>query len=1307
MLKIPALWLCMLLVISSAFMLVDITQDAEGYIIHTPIRINSNVDFATYANGGGNGSSGNPWIIENYEINGTGYGYSIYVGNTTNYFVIRNCYLHHANGSQYTNWPYSEIAGLSLYNSQNGVIFNNTAISNIKTGIQLINSANNIISNNTASANSYGIYLDSSSNNVITNNTASTNYYAVWLSSSSSNTVTNNNASNNDYGIYVEESNTNTFFNNTMFDDGIVITGYWRGYWNTHTIDTTNTVNGKPVYYWKNQTGGVLPAGAGEVILANCSNVKVENQNLSDESIGILLGFSNNNTILNNTVSSNNVYGLSCQSSDNNTLSNNSACSNTYYGIYLLESQSNMISNTNVSSNNKTGIYLANCDGNTIINVSIGNNDHGIVIRSSSDYNNISYSNVFNNTVGIDLENSKFNQIINNNVFNNNQGIFFSSSTNNRIASCNITDNNGGIIISKSDSNKIFDNNISNNDFGFFSESSSTNYLGDNKITNSSKSSNASTYYTYETNLNVYQNDPNWGNYNTFEEQLATGDGGNPLFTRAIDISSSFIFKIHVWGHANCPDLDLGIFLDGKDGNPIDGQTQTGEFYAMGADMDADEEVSLFTPNNGTYLIRVFGFEVNANPGQFDMEITILQTGSTGLLLFNSSYHSIVNCNFTDNNNAINITNNSNFNNIHYNNFIGNTNQSYDDCSNRWNNTYPSGGNYWDDYTGVDLNSTPNQNVPPPDGFGDTAYNISGGGNKDYYPLINPTNGSYVDKTPPITSPYFIELDSIMQYCIIGANATDDYCGISHIELWYRYSSNGTVWTNWTLFDNASSPWSWFFAPVFENGNGYYEFYTIGVDELNNTEVKSAVAEIAWLCDNTAPQSSVNSITKYWQSSSPIQIIATAIDDVKIANVTLWYRYSTNQSIWVNWSTFASDAIAPYEWAFNFSYGEGYYEFYSIANDTANNTEAAPSSADTSCAYDITVPTIIDNSINSGTTGDPYTINTVIFDNLYLSTVYLTYWFGTGAETNATMTHTTSDNYSLVINIPLNSIETLHYRIAAVDQAGNWNTTAIKDVTIIDNDNPIADAGLDQTVNASSIVAFNGSGSTDNIGIVNCTWVFNDSVQNVTLYGLGQSYNFTVAGNYTITLPVRDAAGNADDDAMIVRVNALPPDFDGDGIPDETDPDNDNDGVNDTQDAFPLDPTESVDTDGDAIGNNADLDDDNDGYLDEWEIFLGTDALDSNSKPTDTDGDGKPDGDATNSQTWMDTDDDGDGVPDAEDPAPLDPSITEEGRITGYWLAIPIIIIVVLVIVIIAFKIRGKKPSSPRAWEITEEKGTP
>ena len=74
---------------------------------------------------------------------------------------------------------------------------------------------------------------------------------------------------------------------------------------------------------------------------------------------------------------------------------------------------------------------------------------------------------------------------------------------------------------------------------------------------------------------------------------------------------------------------------------------------------------------------------------------------------------------------------------------------------------------------------------------------------------------------------------------------------------------------------------------------------------------------------------------------------------------------------------------------------------------------------------------------------------------------------------------------------------------------------------------------------------------------------------------------------------VRDGIG-----ILLSNRIVAPLDTDRDGLFDYLDPDDDNDGVPDDQDAFPLDPKESVDTDHDRIGNNADPDDDNDGVLD-------------------------------------------------------------------------------------------------------------
>jgi len=83
-------------------------------------------------------------------------------------------------------------------------------------------------------------------------------------------------------------------------------------------------------------------------------------------------------------------------------------------------------------------------------------------------------------------------------------------------------------------------------------------------------------------------------------------------------------------------------------------------------------------------------------------------------------------------------------------------------------------------------------------------------------------------------------------------------------------------------------------------------------------------------------------------------------------------------------------------------------------------------------------------------------------------------------------------------------------------------------------------------------------------------------------------------------------------------------DSDGDTIPDEVDTDDDNDGVDDVDDAFPVDPTETQDSDGDGVGDNTDefpnnpnewIDSDGDGVPDNSDIDLDNDGL---TDPTET-----------------------------------------------------------------------------------------
>lgn len=144
-------------------------------LVHTPIQIYSNFDF-TPENGvsRGNGTYSNPWIIENLSI--TSYSYvdhdggigffCVYIYNTTDYFIIQNCYISNISSSY----------AIKLFQVSNGIIQNNTVEENQYTGIIAHSSSNiNITSNIIRGHNEYGILFFNSKDFYIFNNSFSLN----------------------------------------------------------------------------------------------------------------------------------------------------------------------------------------------------------------------------------------------------------------------------------------------------------------------------------------------------------------------------------------------------------------------------------------------------------------------------------------------------------------------------------------------------------------------------------------------------------------------------------------------------------------------------------------------------------------------------------------------------------------------------------------------------------------------------------------------------------------------------------------------------------------------------------------------------------------------------------------------------------------------------------------------------------------------------------------------------------------------------------------------------------------------------
>src|SRR3990170_1221468 len=236
-------------------------------------------------------------------------------------------------------------------------------------------------------------------------------------------------------------------------------------------------------------------------------------------------------------------------------------------------------------------------------------------------------------------------------------------------------------------------------------------------------------------------------------------------------------------------EFDFGIDLWNSSGNTISANaianTSTGIYLVSRSDSNSVSANNIANNQWGISLTGASNNSISANNmANNDVGISLAGGSNNSISVNNITNNNVygIYISFSLNNNisANNIANNtwgiyiyaSSNNTICHNNLVGNTVQAQVmplEYVNVWDAGYPSGGNYWSDYSGVDLNSGPYQNETGSDGIGDTNYTISTG-NNDRYPLMGPISTFYCGSWD--NKPYYADIVSNSTISAFNFNAT-------------------------------------------------------------------------------------------------------------------------------------------------------------------------------------------------------------------------------------------------------------------------------------------------------------------------------------------------------------------------------------------------------------------------------------------------------------------------------------------------------------------------------------------------------
>jgi parallel beta-helix repeat protein len=299
-----------------------------------------------------------------YQITGDSGGTGVYLQSVNNVTVqnvniqgfIRGFYLDYTNRSTVKR---NSVTGSGIVVTQQSC--SNQIVENNVTGggVSLNFGSDNIVLNNDVS----GISIVFSTNITVGNNRIANEERVdvellytdagggIYIDNSGDCNIFGNTIERKTCGINIWHCTNLNFSNNTLEDNqvGFKLWGCDLQH-NLHSIDTTNTVNGKPVYFLVNKSNFQVPTNAGWIAAVNCANITVENWASTPNWDAILFIDTRDSKILNSKLTGN-FNAIRFDSVSNCIISGNLIENNGYAAFYFEGAVDCTITENNVIDN--------------------------------------------------------------------------------------------------------------------------------------------------------------------------------------------------------------------------------------------------------------------------------------------------------------------------------------------------------------------------------------------------------------------------------------------------------------------------------------------------------------------------------------------------------------------------------------------------------------------------------------------------------------------------------------------------------------------------------------------------------------------------------------------------------------------------------------------------------------------------------------------------------------------------------------------------------------------------------------------